>query len=164
MEIVKGNVASKSRKGNSIKVNDDWYSCYSASDLDHVNWKDDVEFMYEQKGKYKNIKGDVTVTSKGGSSGGSKPSGGGGYNNTGVELGHASNLAMRMMEQGWVNEAGPAAVGSPEYYKQFAEYTMGMYKVMKMLRGKVDAGELETTKSETKTPPPSTDIDDEDIF
>ena len=162
MEIVKGNVASKSRKGNSIKVGDDWYSVYSAKDLEHVNWKDDVEFMYEQKGKYKNIKGDVTVTSKGGSSGGSKPSGGSGFSNTGVELGHASNLAMRMMEQ----TERTLTVGSPEYYKQFADYTMGMYKVMKMLRGKVDAGDLDPPKKE-EPKPKSEDLDfasDEDIF
>ena len=165
MEKVAGKVESKSRKGNSIKVNGDWYSTFKAEDLSHVEWKDEVEFLYEQKGQYKNIKGRVTKTgSSGGASNASNNSGGGGnrggYSSVGVELGHAANLAMRMMEQ--VEEGVSPIVGTPEYYKQFIEYTESMYKVMKAVRAKVESG------GESPAPAPAksddSDIDTDDIF
>ena len=142
MPTIAGKVESKSRKGNSIKVDGNWYGVFAAADLDHVNWKDDVKFSYEVKGDYRNIKGPVVTTAGGASA----PSGGGKVvnGNLGVELGHASNLAMRMMEQ-----AGTAPVGTTDYYKQFAEYTVDMYKVMQGLRAKVSAPDFssDTTKS-----------------
>lgn len=159
MEKVTGTIASKSRKGNSIKIGDDWYSTFSADDLNHVNWKDEVEFLYEQKGQYKNIKGKVQLVGSGASPSKSGGGSGGGYSSIGVELGHAANLAMRMMEQ----QAGDANVGSADYYKEFTEHTVNMYKVMKAIRAKVEASGGEA-KSETKTPAPSTDISDDDLF
>ena len=157
MEIVKGIVASKSRKGNSIKVGDDWFSTFKSEDLDHVNWKDEVEFMYETKGKYKNIKGRVEVKS-----GGSAPveSKGGGYSNLGVEIGHASNLAMRMMEQGDFKDE----VGSAWYFKRFAEYTKDMYKVMQVIRKNIERGDNEDKEPVKTKPKVEADVDMDDIF
>lgn len=162
MDKVTGNVESKSRKGNSIKVGGDWYSTFKSQDLDHINWKDDVEFLYEQKGEYKNIKGKVTKTAGGGSvsntSGGGKP-----FSNLGVELGHASNLAMRMMEQ----EVEGAEVGTAAYFKQFVTYTDQMYKVMKSLRAKHEIGEdpKPVIKEESKAVKAApVEEDDDDLF
>ena len=163
MDKVTGVVESKSRKGNGIKVNGEWYSTYSAADLNHIEWKDSVEFLYEQKGKYRNIKGKVEKTASGGgapSGTRSLPaSGGGGYSSIGVELGHAANLAMRMMEQA---AAESERVGSPEYYKQFVTYTTDMYKVMKAIRAKVESGDI----SAAPPPPPAApepDVADGDL-
>jgi len=169
MNTVSGKVASKSRKGNSIKVGDDWYSTFAAKDLDHVNWKDEVEFIYDTKGKYKNIKGVVKVLSSGGDSGSSGGSGGksggsSGYSNLGVEIGHASNLAMRMMEQG--GDALVFHVGSAEYFKQFAKFTADMHKVMTAIRASIEAGDKPVEAA--PEPPPakseSTDVDLDDLF
>lgn len=161
MDKVTGVVESKSRKGNGIKVEGEWYSTFSAADLNHIEWKDSVEFLYEQKGKYKNIKGKVEKTASGGgapSGTRSLPASGGGYSSVGVELGHAANLAMRMMEQ----TEYEYAVGSPEYYKNFVSYTTDMYKVMKAIRAKVESGDI----SAAPPPPPAApepDVADGDL-
>lgn len=141
MNKVTGVVESKSRKGNSIKVDGEWYGTFSAADLNNVEWKDSVEFMwdYDKTGKYKNIKGKVTKTDGATSS---PPSGRGKANNysLGVELGHASNLAMRMMEQlDYEYE-----VGSADWYKAFIEFTNKNYKVMSALRAQHEAGNFNT--------------------
>ena len=125
---ISGTVQSKSRKGNSIKVDDVWYSTYSPKDLDHVSWKDDVVFNYVTKGDYKNIKGDVRVASSTATSSGSKRN-----NNLGVELGHASNLAMT------VAMASDFAPSSVDFYKHWLEQTETIYAIMNGLRAKYES-------------------------
>jgi hypothetical protein len=161
MPTIQGKVESKSRKGNSIKIDGDWYGCFSPADLNHVEWKDEVKFSWEPKGEYKNIKGPVVVV-------GSDSGGGGGSSaapvrngNLGVELGHASNLAMRMMEQ---NASLGCAVGSTDYYKKFAEYTVDMYRVMQGLRVKVSAPDFSSDAKMTVVEPVPVDATVEDIF
>ena len=166
MEKVSGKVESMSRKGNSIKVGGEWYSVAPqavATAMKGVAWKDEVEFMYEQKGQYKNIKGVVTVLGGGGSSVAPAASrSGGGYSNIGVEVGHAANLAMEMMGQKVLDAE---SVGTKEYYQAFAQYTLEMYKVMKGIRSKI-----ETAPTLAKAPPPPVEVKDdlgeldEDIF
>lgn len=141
MEKVTGNVESKSRKGNAIKVGGEWYSTYAAADLNHIEWKDDVEFLYEMKGKYRNIKGAVTKVA-GGTPSSAPASKGGGYSNLGVELGHASNLAMRMMHD------SEHPVGSAAWIKEFVVNTETMYAVMKRIRAKYESD----TNAEAKVP------------
>ena len=136
-EVIKGTVASKSRKGNSIKMEDgNWYGVYKAEDLNHVNWKDEVEFLWEfdKTGSYRNIKGKVKVlgASTGGSSVSSPAPRGGGFNNLGVELGHASNLAMHSLNAEGCTPASAAT--EEEYYRTFASRTIRFYKEMKTLR------------------------------
>jgi len=158
MPTIQGKVESKSRKGNSIKIDGDWYGTFSPADLSHVEWKDEVKFSWEPKGEYKNIKGPVVVTgadSGAGSSPSSSPTRNG---NLGVELGHASNLAMRMMEQ-----ASSPTVGSTEYYRMFAEFTEDMYKVMQGLRAKVSAPDFTSDVVKKLDPEPVADPV-EDIF
>ena len=143
MNKIAGKVESMSKKGNSIKVNGEWYSVApqaAATALKGVAWKDEVEFLYEQKGQYKNIKGVVTVVSGTGSpaANSSRGGNGGGYSNIGVEVGHAANLAMNMMEQQAMTSSTALAVGSKEYYQTFAQYTLDMYKVMKGIRSKIE--------------------------
>lgn len=164
METIKGVVETKSRKGNSIKVGDDWYSTFKSADLDHIEWKDEVEFVYVQKGDFKNIKGRVQKVSGGGTatatSGGGKP-----YSNLGVELGHASNLAMRMMEQSFSEDNCPV-VGTAEYYKQFMDYTEKMHKVMSAIRAKheSDGDATPVIKEESKPVKATPEVEDDDLF
>lgn len=138
MEMVKGVVESKARNGSSIKVDGEWYGTYKGKGLESVNWKDTVEFLYEmdKSGKYRNIKGAVKVLGGGApSSGGgvSAPSNGGGYNNLGVELGHASKLAMDLA----ICIHGGNEIGGREFYKTWLEHTEKVYECMKKLREKV---------------------------
>ena len=161
MPTIQGKVESKSRKGNSIKIDGDWYGCFSPADLNHVEWKDEVKFSWEAKGEYKNIKGPVVVTGADSGAGGSAPSASPVRNgNLGVELGHASNLAMRMMEQ---NASLGCTIGSTEYYQKFAEYTVDMYKVMQGLRTKVSAPDFTSDVKKDVEPVP-VDPAVEDIF
>jgi hypothetical protein len=176
MEVIEGAVQSKSRKGNSIKVNDEWYSTFDASDLDHVQWKDVVEFKWEAKGKYRNIKGAVRKVSSGGSSGGGSKASAKPWSNVGVEIGHASNLAMRMMEQLQNDgEGGHPEIGTAEYFRMFTMHTVNVYKVMKAIRSKVEAADgdapatakvaeaAEEVKKEDKSEDPDF-VDIEDLF
>lgn len=125
-KTISGTVQSKSRKGNSIKVDDEWYSVFSSADLDHVNWKDEVVFNYAMKGDYRNIKGKVRVSGSGGGSSAPKKKDDGYL--LGVELGHASKLAMDMSLK------TDLEVGSPEFYKFFMEHTQNVHKMMKVLK------------------------------
>lgn len=149
MEKVTGLVESKSRKGNSIKVNGEWYSVFSSADMP-AEWKDTVDFLWEpdKTGAYKNIKKGTIKVLSGGDSG--APSGSSGYtppkfNNLGVELGHAANLAMEMTLQS--SHGGEGQVGSTEMYKFWMEHTDNIYKMMKGLRAKYeDAPKVEAAK------------------
>ena len=169
MNKVTGKVESMSKKGNSIKVGGEWYSVApqaASTALKGVQWKDEVEFLYEQKGQYKNIKGVVTVTSGAGHgvSGGSGGRASGGYSNLGVEVGHAANLAIQMMEQRLILTNDSVVVGSKDYYKDFAQYTLEMYKVMKGIRAKLEAPVVVAPPVQTEEPTLIADIDDGDIF
>jgi hypothetical protein len=170
MEKISGVVESKSRKGNSIKVGGEWYSCFNASDLNHVIWKDSVEFMYVQKGQYRNIKGKVEILAGGGgasSSGGGGSRSAGGYSNLGVELGHASNLAMKVMEQ--MVTVSDIQVGSADYYTQFIEQTEKMYTIMKGIRGKYEAEDAKPKVADKPSVAPASssaveEMDEDDLF
>lgn len=173
MSKVTGKVESMRRDRKGVKVDGQWYSSFSP--ITDVEWKDEVEFEYEQKGKYANIKGTVRkLASSGGSgnSGGNAGRGGSvsGYSSLGVELGHASNLAMRMMEQrGAGSVGGTLDVGSAEYYKQFMEDTKNIFKVMKGMRAwaETDDGAKEKPRaSPVKSEEPDVNFGgvDEDIF
>jgi len=65
MSTITGVVQAKSQDGKRIKVNDTWYSVYSASTLTGINAGDDISFSFVQKGQWNNISGKVTVNTKG---------------------------------------------------------------------------------------------------
>lgn len=88
MEMNSVYVEAKARTGKSIKVGDDWYGAFSASQLDGVEKGDTVSFTYTvaEKGgrEYKNIKGNVKKEA-GASTPVSASSGGGGGRSKWVE-------------------------------------------------------------------------------
>lgn len=157
MNEVMGVVESKSRKGNSIKVDGEWYSTFSAVDLP-AEWKDTVSFQWEpdKSGRYKNIKkGTVKVLSSGGNSG-TQTSGGKTWSNLGVELGHASNTARDICLAIHGSKAG-----SDEFYKDFVEHTEKVFVVMKELRTKHEQAEKAV---EAPAPKVESPVDTSDLF
>jgi len=154
MPNVTGTVQSKSRKGNSIQVDGEWYSVYAAADMP-ADWKDEVSFNwdFDKSGKYRNIaKGTVKVLNSGG--GGARTVSKG-FSNLGVELGHASNVAKDMA----IAKFPASEVGSTAFYKFWLDETQKVYDLMKGLRTKYEGGGKEAPKEEVETP----DTDD-DIF
>lgn len=145
MATVIGEVEAVSTKYDkfSILVDGTWYATKQEwAPSPAPNKGDQVTF---DNGGKKYIKKLSIMNSGGG--GGSSPSysGGasrGGYSNLGVEVGHASNLAMRMMEQG---VEAVSSVGTEEYYKQFMKYTHDMYRLMKGIRKSIEAEDAATT-------------------
>jgi hypothetical protein len=137
MEKVSGVVESKSKKGNSIKVNGEWYSVFSPADMP-AEWKDDVDFLWEadKTGKYRNIKkGTIRVGGSGSVGGGGAPSAAGKpYSNLGVELGHASNVAKDMA----IAKFPVEEIGGTEFYRWWIDETQNVYKMMKGLRAKFE--------------------------
>ena len=161
MDTMTGVVSAVKRDGKALCIDETWYSSWDP--ISGVNKGDNVMFNYQQKGRYNNIKGKVRVTGSSPSAGSPQRATSNNYN-LGVELGHASNLAMRMMEQNNASASAAPAVGSEEYYKQFMMYTENMYEVMKRIRKvkeqQLEKEELATHKSDT----PDVEGDDEDIF
>lgn len=158
MKTISGTIDAVRKDRKGLCIDDVWYSSWDALTC---NKGDEVVFNFIEKGRFNNIKGKVNVSKAGSpsSSGGGGKSYGGGFSQTGVELGHASNLAMRMMEQ--YMHTFSVEVGSTEYYKKFTEFTMDTYKVMKKLRDAVD-GKSET--SEKPEPKKEVADDEDDLF
>jgi hypothetical protein len=159
-EVAKGLVESKSRKGNGIKLDGNWYTTFKSSDLDHVNWKDTVEFLwdYDKTSTYRNIKGTVKVTSAGSTapSGASK---GAGYNPIGVEVGHAWNSALKV-----VFARGKSEVGSDEFYKEVIEHTEKIYRINKSLKTNLASDVVLEAFTDTKKIPSPTTEAPKDLF
>jgi hypothetical protein len=134
MNAVKGKVESKSRKGNSIKVGGEWFSTYKADDLNHVNWKDSVEFLwdFDKSGEYKNIKGVVTLIGDSGSKGTDSPKGG--YNPIGVEVGHAWNSAIQVA----LAKMDKKSYGNDDFYKFVIEHTEKIYTINKSIKENIN--------------------------
>lgn len=83
--------------------------------------------------------------------------------NIGIEVGHASNLAMRMMEQYLSHEALDGSwVGSEEYYKMFTENTLTIYRLMQGIRKNVESGE--GTKAHMKADLEPSTKESDDVF
>lgn len=153
--VVEG-VSTKFEGKVGILVNGKWYNTkteWAPSPL--PNKGDNVSFDDGGKNFIKKLK----VT------GGAPAAGsGGGYGkaNIGIEVGHASNLAMRMMEQ-WVNQEtlDDNWIGSEEYFKMFTDNTLTIYRLMQGIRKSVERGE--GTKAQMESIGEKT-TESEDIF
>ena len=157
MEMYKGSVASKSKKGNSMKGDDgEWYSLFAAEDF-KGEWKDQVEFLweYDKSGKYRNIKkGSMKVTGDSGSSYTPPKK----FNNLGVELGHAANLAMTL------TLAGDFEPGSKDMYKFWMEHTDNVYKMMKGIRARYEEPAKEVKEAVAPSPVAKEAVTEDDLF
>lgn len=166
--MIKGTVEAVSTKFNkfSVMVNDTWYSTKEEWAPSPRPEKGDL-IEFDNKGaKFLNrckILGKSGGGSPAPSGGGSKS---GGYSSIGVELGHAANLAQRVVEVMYCEDqldAKDVEVGSAKYWATFADQTLKAYKVMKSLRARVEAGSEDApTKEEPAAPPPAPEPEEED--
>lgn len=132
MAALTGTVASKARNGSSIKIGDDWYGAFKGKGLETVEQGHTVqiEWDFDKTGKYRNIKSVMVVGGTARPAQAAGGSSGGGYSNLGVELGHASKLAMDMV----LNMSDPRNVGDDDFYSEWIKHTRKVYKSMHALR------------------------------
>jgi hypothetical protein len=146
MPVITGNVESMRRDRKGIKVGGEWYSAFNASQLDNVEWKDDIEFEYTEKGSYKNIKGDARKVGGGSSAPASafkssvKSSG---YSSAGVEVGHAWNSAVQIV----LADGGSVGKSHEDTVRECIAVAARVYAVCGALRAQAEAGELDGSAS-----------------
>lgn len=56
-------VVARNKKG--IKIGEEWFGAFKVAQISGASQGDEVEFEYEQKGEFNNIKGNVKVLSAG---------------------------------------------------------------------------------------------------
>ena len=159
MSTVTGTVEAVSTKYDkfSVLVNDTWYATKQEWAPDPLPKKGD-KVTFENGGKKFlskcKILGSGGSTSSGGSSGSKNF-------NIGVEVGHASNLAMRVVEK---MELTP---GSEDFYRAFAKETENIFKLMKALRKNLEtqesSGALLQGEKDAKEKPKA-EVTSDDIF
>lgn len=147
----------------ALLVNGSWYSSYRGTATKGINKGDAVEldWAFDKTGKWKNIKRAVVTLA-----GAALPasSGGSSYvpkSNIGIELGHASKLAMDVVLQ--AASAGSLEFGDDQFYKEFVKHTHKIFKIMHKLRTTVEAhpeGAPAPTPAAAKADEPVT-VDDE---
>ena len=136
---------------------------------DEISWDDGGK---KYLGKMKIVKQNSAGRASGMSN---PPAGGGGYSSIGVEIGHASKLAMDMA----LNRAnsGDYTVGDPDFYKSWAKETLKVHGFMTKLKAKASEAnapapapvtEPEPTEEApvimTKASPEAPVVEDDDIF
>ena len=163
MAMVKGKVEAVSTKFDkySVLVNDTWYATKMEWAKVKPN-KGDIIMFDDKGGKFLTK---VKVLDE--ASPGSAPSAGGGRysDNLGVELGHASNIAIRGMAQIDPETLVPF---SKDWYQVFVKETENIYKIMKGLRNKYSGQPVVEVKSEAKEPEEekevTPEVTEEDLF
>lgn len=171
METVSGTVTAVRKDKKGFQVDDgEWFSSW---DPVSVNRGDSVVFNYKTKGSFKNVAGKIRIDT---SAAPAPKSGGRKDYNLGVELGHAANLAQRVMEVMYCEDqmdASEVEVGSAKYWATFSEQTLRAYKVMRALRSKVEGGDDTPDESPVESKPaevrievanPTPDESFEDLF
>jgi hypothetical protein len=154
MNIVKGTVEKVARNGG-IMVNGDWYSSFKGKDttVKGIAIGNAVTFEWTPDTKglgYKNIKS-LTIT-------GGAPADPLGtmaatatpmrISTLGVELGHASKLAMDMSIAYFTTYEGSAEIGSEDFYKFWIQNTDKVFKAMSALRKAKDKPEVTVAVAE----------------
>lgn len=166
MNIVKGTVEKVARNGG-IMVNGDWYSSFKGKDTTAkgiaIGNAVTFEWTPDTKGLgYKNIKS-LTIT--GSAPADTSPSAAvavrSSNNNLGVELGHASKLAMDMAIAYFSTLPGSAEVGSEDFYKFWIQNTDKVFKAMSILRKAKDKPEVTVAEAPKKADPILASSDDE---
>jgi hypothetical protein len=167
MAKVQGTVEAVSTKFGkfSVLVDGTWY----ATKQEYVNFPepssgDNIEF---DDGGSKFLKRVKILGSSSGASTGGRASPKKNFNPLGVELGHASKLAMDMAIASFPSEG----VGSKDFYQYWTDHTENVYKIMKGLRETYEHRQSSTeelaAKAEAVVSPPKKGIsraDSEDIF
>lgn len=161
MALVTGTIEAVSHKFDkfSINVNGEWYSTKQEwAPSPEPNKGDTVSF---DNGGKKFIKKLKVV----GSGGAPSSSGGTGYSkpNLGIEVGHASNLAMRVLEMKVADNVIDAN-DDETLYKLFTEHTQNIYRLMQGIRKSIETGEATKSHMEGDLAPKDAKDSTDDIF
>ena len=162
MSTVTGTIEAISRKFGKfgILIDGQWYNTKQEwAPSPEPNTGDTVTFDNGGKNFIQKLK----ITGSGGATGGSGGSGGKTFSNYGIEIGHASNLAMRVMEQRLEQGGASPAVGGEAYYKQFVEETKTIFRLMKAIRTSIESGDGKAAMMEEELED-KPKVSSEDIF
>jgi len=144
---VTGVVEAKAVKGmnTSIMVNGEWYSSFKGAGLSGIEKGTAVDFLWKPDTKgmgFKNIIASTIKNLGGGTSGPVRAITGVGtgpsrkeYSTLGVELGHASNLAMELMIAK-SNMGGGLVIGDDSFYKEWVHHLDKIFTIMQKIRQK----------------------------
>lgn len=141
MAIRKGTVEAVSTKYEkySCLVDGEWYRTKLEWATVKPNKGDVIEFD-DKGGKF--LAKVKIIEGSGGSA--SSPSSGGKVDfNLGVELGHASNIAVRVLAQMAAHDGAPQP-GSKDYYAEFVKQTETVYEIMRGLKNKYSGKPIRT--------------------
>ena len=140
---VQGTVEAKKKDGTAIKVGEAWYSAYKGKGLERVNAGDTVRFEFSVNGNFNNIDAKTVQVKKGDNptpaASGPAPK----FNQIGVELGHAANLAMQYSMH--ANDLGFAL-------DEWEETTKEIFLRMKSLRAQAEVGFTRPQKEQEDYP------------
>ncbi len=155
MESIKGTVTDRTPYNITIEGNK--YGAFKGKGLEDIQIGDAVQLLwdFDKTGVYRNIKGTPKIISKvTGTSGpvtsgfAAKPTWTPAPKSTlGIELGHAANLAMDMT----LRVYGGIDVGTPDFYKFFANHTEKVFQIMKKLREAHEKGAVPEALVESRT-------------
>ena len=166
---VTGVVEAKAVKGmnTSILIRGEWYSSFKGAGLASIEKGSTVDFLWKPDAKGMGFRNIIASTVK--NLGGSSPVAAGSvgkpyipparkeYSTLGVELGHASNLAMEMC-------LGMAGIdpGSDEFYKAWVHHTDKIFTIMQKIRASKEAvAAPATVVAKPATPEPITKAEEE---
>ena len=170
---VTGVVEAKAVKGmnTSILIGGEWYSSYKGVGLASVEKGSTVDFLWKPDAKGMGFKNIIASTVKnlgepttpvGAASTGKAytPPARKEYSTLGVELGHASNLAMELTLNKWTfNGAEPA---SDEFYREWIHHTDKIFTIMQKIRAsKEGVAAPSAVVAKPATPEPITKAEEE---
>ena len=168
MGMVKGEVEAVSTKYDkySILVNGTWYGTKAEWAKVKPNRGDSVEFDDGGSKFLKKVR--ILGSSSSSSSAPSTGSSRGGYSQVGVEVGHATNIAIQVMDQ-YIRQAAASApeVGSKEYWAKFCEITDTVHDITDAFRTKYSAPRPGSEEAKEAKAAPAVEADvseDEDLF
>lgn len=167
---VTGVVEAKAIKGmnTSILIGGEWYSSYKGAGLASVEKGSTVDFLWKPDVKgmgfkniiastVKNLGGPTTPVGAASTGKAYTPPARKEYSTLGVELGHASNLAMEMC----LGMPG-VAPGSDEFYKAWVHHTDKIFTIMQKIRAsKEGVAAPAAVVAKPATPEPITKAEEE---
>lgn len=150
-----GIVEAKAVKGmnTSILIGGEWYSSYKGAGLASVEKGSTVDFLWKPDAKGMGFRNIIASTVKNlGGSASPAPAGGPAraytpaakaYSTLGVELGHASNLAMEMC----LKMDKDITPGTDEFYKAWVHHTDKIFTIMQKIRASKEKAEAPAAKA-----------------
>jgi hypothetical protein len=167
---VTGVVEAKAVKGmnTSILIGGEWYSSYKGAGLASIEKGSTVDFLWKPDAKGMGFRNIIASTVK--NLGGSTPAPSGvvgkayvpaakAYSTLGVELGHASNLAMEMCLK-MDSQFDP---GTEEFYKAWVHHTDKIFTIMQKIRASKEKADAPVV-AVSKVPEPVLAVEEKELM